>query len=583
MFTADLSWADSGTEKVGERRERKARERTTPTASINTSNSSRGSTSADRELWWTSGLRKAKELKPKLSVMRPKTGHSATSEDTAPRTKSRSQSMVVSGPVDQNLQPGWTCPSRTPLEPPRQESPESEVPELEGDTSSRHTNSTEPHQYYDARFEVKTPLTVRNIDDSYQGYHISPTSVIPQGIPPGSVATDRDSYVDTSDPRVVRYSKGIPQQVTIEGAASVETLHLRNSEDVNKSVTSENPGSISKGSDRPLSQWDSLSPRGIPTGLRMRPESAVKAAPAQKSTLEPNRFQRFILRMESASSKIVLDRLKEDWSTSGEIDEELVLEKQLWLLTGFRMQGSGNRQMAPRPQCDTGRVLELYGNLSEVHQLSALHPTQSVHFLTTQRKRPGALPSNVSYLTVREHGAVPLPYPEEFFSHIRAPTLPSLVPSAKIPELFRECFKLLAPGGLLELRVMDAAPLRNVAGPLMRMWIEDRLSINLERLFRCSKPCMLVPHWLADVGFDVVSMEGDESVKLPCVFDAKSSDVNHELSTIVGQSLWKDVWGAFVDDIPGEPKWFWEDEDIVRECRQRRTVFECKTIMAYRR
>ncbi|KAH9870360.1 hypothetical protein IAQ61_005834 [Plenodomus lingam] len=221
--------------------------------------------------------------------------------------------------------------------------------------------------------------------------------------------------------------------------------------------------------------------------------------------------------------------------------------------------------------------------LAEVHQLSAMHPTQTVHFLTTQRKRPSALANNVSYLTVRDSGTVPLPYPEEYFSHIRASTLPSLVPSVKLPELFRECYKLLAPGGLLELRVMDAAPMRNVAGPLMRMWIEDRLSINLERLFRCSKPCMLVPGWLADAGFDVSAMEGDQSIKLPCAYDSNSSEIDRELSTVVGQSLWKDIWGTFVDDIPDEHKWFWEDEEIVKECLQRRTVFECKTILAYRR
>ena len=221
--------------------------------------------------------------------------------------------------------------------------------------------------------------------------------------------------------------------------------------------------------------------------------------------------------------------------------------------------------------------------LAEVYQLSAIHPSHTVHFLTTQKKRSGALPSNVSYLTVRENGAVPLPYPEEYFSHIRAPTLLSLVPSAKLPELFRECYKLLAPGGLLELRVIDAAPMRNVAGPLMRMWIEDRLSTNLERLFRCSKPCMLVPGWLQDAGFDLTCTNNDRNVRLPCVFDPTSSDTEQELSNLVGQNLWKEVWGTFVDDIPGEPKWFWEDEDIVKECLQRRTVFECKIIFAYRR
>lgn len=584
MFAADLTWAEPGTEKVGERRERRERERATPTGSISTSSSSRGSVNTDRELWWTSGLRKAKGLKPKLSVMRPKTGRSTTSKDAGHGTTSRPQSMANSERVDQNMQPGWTYTGPFPPKLAREDSLAFEVPELEGDVSSRYADSMEPHHFYDARSEVKTPITVRSIDDSYQGFHITPASVVPARSRPGSSVTEHESYIDVSHPRVIRYSRGIPQQVRIEGSVGIEASNMRDPSEEIKNVSLKNLSPNPKTSGRPLAQWDCLSPRGFPTGLRMRPESIVnKATPAQNSSLEPSPFQRFIRRMESASSKIVLDRLKEDWSTDGEADEELALEKQLWLLAGFRMQGSGNHRIAPRPQCDTGRVLQLYGNLSEVHQLSAMHPTQTVHFLTTQKKRPSTLPNNVSYLTVRDFGAVPLPYPEEYFSHIRASTLPSLVPSSKLPELFRECFKLLAPGGLLELRVLDAAPMRNVAGPVMRRWIEDRLSMNLERLFRCSKPCSLVPGWLSDAGFEMIDMEGDQSVNLPCVFDSNCSETEQELPTVVGQNLWKDAWGTFVGDVPGEPQWFWEDEDIARECLQHQTVFVCKTILAYRR
>lgn len=219
---------------------------------------------------------------------------------------------------------------------------------------------------------------------------------------------------------------------------------------------------------------------------------------------------------------------------------------------------------------------------AEVYQSSAMHPRQTVHFLTTKLQRTLALPGNVSYLTVREFGAVPLPYPENYFSHIRASTLPSLVPSAKLPELFRECYKLLAPGGLLEIRIMDAAPVRRTAGPLMRMWIEDRLSVNLEKLFRCSKPCSLVPGWLAEAGFGL-SAGGEQNLTLPCAFDQTSNDDDKELSTMIGQALWKDIWGSFVDDIAHEPKWWWEDELIMEECLKRKTVLDCRSLFAYKR
>jgi hypothetical protein len=211
-----------------------------------------------------------------------------------------------------------------------------------------------------------------------------------------------------------------------------------------------------------------------------------------------------------------------------------------------------------------------------------MHPSQTVHFVTTKPRRPIPLPGNVSYLTVREFGDVPLPYPENYFAHIRASTLPSLVPSAKLPELFSECHKLLAPGGVLEVRVIDAAPVRKTAGPLMRMWIEDRLSVNLERSFRCSKPCSLVPGWLEDAGYEMIASEKDQIVILPCAFDPNSSDIDEELSTIIGRAFWKDIWGSFVDDAPDEPKWWWDDEEILQECLKCQTVFECRTIFAYK-
>jgi hypothetical protein len=370
----------------------------------------------------------------------------------------------------------------------------------------------------------------------------------------------------------------------------------------------------------PLSQWESLSPRGVPRKMDLAPKPFVnKVAVAHSSTLELSRFQHFIRRMENAGPKIVLDRLKEEWQEAPgeEADDQvsrdeteerhrlntaqLALEKQLWLLTGFQMQTNGQARGTPQPSCNTGRILELYGNLckstfcyqvpvpsgsndrsAEVFQISAMQPQQTVHFLTNKPQRPVTLPSNVSYLTVRDCGAVPLPYPKNYFSHIRASTLPSLVPSSKMPELFRECYKLLAPGGLLEIRIMDATPVRRTAGPLLRTWIDDRLSVNLERLFRCSKPCSLVPGWLTDAGFELASPEGNAAVTLPCAFDKSSTNVDKELSTVIGRALWRDIWGSFVDEAPDESRWWWDDKDIICECLERQTVFECRAIFAYR-
>lgn len=121
-------------------------------------------------------------------------------------------------------------------------------------------------------------------------------------------------------------------QGEIKGGLSVAALHLHESTGEpdraakmkHVPVPFKSLSSNPRCSDRPLSQWDCLSPRHIPSGMRMRQDSVGnKDTLAQNSATELSGFQRFIRRMESASPKIVLDRLKEDWPTDGEIDEEV--------------------------------------------------------------------------------------------------------------------------------------------------------------------------------------------------------------------------------------------------------------------
>ena len=116
---------------------------------------------------------------------------------------------------------------------------------------------------------------------------------------------------------------------------------------------------------RPLAQWDSLSPMLVPRNFRTPSVSrSVKAFGTQNNTYVRTRFQRFIQRLESAGPQLVLDRLRESLQESETQDsEEELLEQQLWLLTGFQLQSLGKVRIVPKPQCDTGKILELYGNL----------------------------------------------------------------------------------------------------------------------------------------------------------------------------------------------------------------------------
>jgi hypothetical protein len=117
------------------------------------------------------------------------------------------------------------------------------------------------------------------------------------------------------------------QPLGIEEALSLETLEMHDNfqegrtwEDT-KDASIDSTGASSHPSAKPFSQWQCLTPRGVPTEMQI----SKKVAVAHSSTIELTRFQRFIRRMEGAGPKVILDRLKEDWqeNTGGEVDDEV--------------------------------------------------------------------------------------------------------------------------------------------------------------------------------------------------------------------------------------------------------------------
>lgn len=76
-------------------------------------------------------------------------------------------------------------------------------------------------------------------------------------------------------------------------------------------------------------------------------------------------LQRNILKMEAASDKIVLERLKEEWPqiVDAAVCRELELEKQLWMLTALRRRPGGKIHEVTEPKSD--RILSLFENQGE--------------------------------------------------------------------------------------------------------------------------------------------------------------------------------------------------------------------------
>lgn len=163
--------------------------------------------------------------------------------------------------------------------------------------------------------------------------------------------------------------------VKIEGCLDLEALKLQYQPEGGVAAPVEKHPSYASGladsnlvSWRPPSDWGVVLPNEVPQEKSLPPTPILDGIEiAHSSLLELTRFQRFIRRMESAGPRVILDRLKEEWHdpADDEADEELRLEKQLWVLTAFQLQNLGRLKTAPKPRCNTGKILELYGNLGE--------------------------------------------------------------------------------------------------------------------------------------------------------------------------------------------------------------------------
>ncbi|CAI6251648.1 unnamed protein product [Periconia digitata] len=193
MFSADLSWTEASVEKVGERRERKARERPTPSAtpSINSTISSRASIKSiakDKVLFWTSNLKKAKSLKPIKNVVseRPSTSRSTTASHSRKTSSSSPRHIDIEIPYDlrdPTLQPpAWTyssslsskLPSGQPID-----LPVHEVPELEGDVSSRGIKSNASRSPREQHWNMKILGREKPTEETKETHHFNPGSFAP--------------------------------------------------------------------------------------------------------------------------------------------------------------------------------------------------------------------------------------------------------------------------------------------------------------------------------------------------------------------------------------------------------------------
>ncbi|KAL2074556.1 hypothetical protein VTL71DRAFT_8334 [Oculimacula yallundae] len=322
---------------------------------------------------------------------------------------------------------------------------------------------------------------------------------------------------------------------------------------------------------KPPETWecDSGSPkfpqRRTSTTLRPIKEKRHKVPPSEITHL-----QRSIHRMEAASSKIVLERLKEEWVgvADASVYRELELEKQLWMLTALRTLKSRSSSEAVVASAGSRptKVLSLYENHASCSSLSALTTAIAVHHLSTNPLSPKSYP-NIHPLLVPGPNSQ-LPYASNIFSEIHAFSIPSLLPASSIPSILKECHRTLttaplqlsitaassnstnstilnptnsskskftAPnssrGGTLHLTILDPSPLPATLGPRLRAWLDNYLLLHLEKQFRCLNPSRLFPVWLSDAG---LRAEGSTIVNVRFYASVTALSRNNATSTAGG-------------------------------------------------
>lgn len=227
--------------------------------------------------------------------------------------------------------------------------------------------------------------------------------------------------------------------------------------------------------------------------------------------------------------------------------------------------------------------------------LASLYPSKKIYHMSPNPLSTN-IAKNVRPIPVTPQSPLKLPKDDRFESAFSL-CLPSMCPAAEIPDLLKAVSGCLKTGAALRLVLIDPVPRIGTYGPLMRAWLRENLLSNLERNFRCTKPCKSFPEWLGDAGlrgpnssrtvtkfFAVPSCVQDYNnetmgigggQKEPCVMDKLAKA---EIRSYLGRELWKEVWGSFVT---GAEMW-WDDPDCVAECVQLGTIWEYQFIEGVR-
>ncbi|KAJ9604297.1 hypothetical protein H2200_011131 [Cladophialophora chaetospira] len=387
-------------------------------------------------------------------------------------------------------------------------------------------------------------------------------------------------------------------------------------------------GALGTPKDKPAFNFEL--PSNTVTAARPQDEHACPLNPHSPITfpLLTESLPSTLLLVQNAPDKTFCQRLNEDWEGTDPDTWKIVnAQKKVWALLGLkRIQ----QQLGEKSILASGLDISLRGRAeilrtSSEDGMSLLCISDDgveawLHAATIPRQRVSCLrpfhaessaPFPISPLGVptKSWTDMPaLPYPDSSADLISAGNTPGLLRSSQWPAFVQECARVLRPGGVFEVSIIDPMP-RN-CGPLLRQWTAEKVILGLERRFLVTHPAMIIPLWLEDIA----EFGHCESHKFsfPAVFEKahersptrdaercfrESADQRdreiQSLRNAVGRYFYEALYGELLQ-VPsrhmrsGSPgmnaveedlsnRWWWTDPAIVRECHEYGPVFEMIT------
>ncbi|KAK4442673.1 hypothetical protein QBC34DRAFT_312585 [Podospora aff. communis PSN243] len=290
--------------------------------------------------------------------------------------------------------------------------------------------------------------------------------------------------------------------------------------------------------------------------------------------------------MPSASAATRWNRATEEWIEPLDPRDrrEIAVEKELWLLAELSLRDaalpssttpvrtSAGPTLPVHAVQRSGRILDVCSRPAELLHLAALQPEARIaHLGATTEEGSGPFPHNVAGLSLSTARGVSFPLGDASFDHARVTAAAVGAFSApQLKGLLRECHRVLAVRGMLELRLVDPTPVE--MGPNTARWVESELVVGLESEFKCTRPGVMVPVWAREAGLELMEGDGFGAHEFRVCVGEGATAVDR-LEVEVGRRLLR-------SQFPCVKSWLWEVESCRAECVERATRFRVTTVFS---